>query len=304
MSIIRKIAKSMDAVFGWCRAVQLEPVSVRWQLSLAGRTAKVFYGTVVGLAVMGATGPFAVWSAELPSSIPTKPGKTVAAGFGFQNAETSTITVKTYNADSGKVLSEDTYELDINEDGASAAVQPRERIFAGGVGLNAEGLSEFTLRVYDAANGRFLWEGRLNLTRGLSSDVAAYPVFAQVQPRAIVKRVSRHAPINGQPYFVLRAVNPQTGQLVWGDQFVAGAARDVCAERISRSVVGMVGTLPQDIDFQIKMPDESGRQLLWEDRIASSADEEIASLKELHEAPSLLPAWSQVPSVATDKEAI
>ena len=69
----------------------------------------------------------------------------VAAGFGFQDDETSSITVKTYDAQSGEVLTADTYELDIKDDGPPTS-HPKTRIFAG-VGLGAGSLSEFTLRL-------------------------------------------------------------------------------------------------------------------------------------------------------------
>jgi hypothetical protein len=53
---------------------------------------------------------------------------------------------------------------------------------------------------------------------------------------------------------------------VWSDEFSTEAPM-VRIERISRSVVGMTGTAPRDIDFRIKMPDQAGRGLLWEDKI-------------------------------------
>lgn len=56
----------------------------------------------------------------------------MAAGVGYENAETSTITVKTYDAENGAILSDETYELNVREDAASAGSQPSERIFAGG----------------------------------------------------------------------------------------------------------------------------------------------------------------------------
>src|SRR5215467_3398917 len=111
--------------------------------------------------------PVTAWSTDQGISRAAKSRKTVAAGFGFQDTESSSITVKTYDAQSGEVLSADTYELDIKDDGPPSS-HPRTRIFAGGVGVGSEGLSEFILRVYDASNGQFLWEGRLNQDAGSS----------------------------------------------------------------------------------------------------------------------------------------
>ena len=222
--------------------------------------------TVLTVPLMVLTGE----SAAMPAA-----NAVVAAGFGFQDENTSFITVKTYNAQSGEVLSAETYELDIKDDGPSSS-HPRTRIFAGGVGIGTGNLSEFTLRVYDASNGRFLWEGRLNLTVGDRSETTTHRVAAHVQPKARITRTAVGANEAGQPYFVLRARNPQTGQLVWSDEFSTETA-PVRIERISRSVIGMAGTAPRDIDFRIKMPDLAGRLWLWEDKVEPAEEDEESS---------------------------
>lgn len=224
--------------------------------------------------------PGLVLAGQLSAGPATK--AVVAAGFGFQDDESSFITVKTYNAHSGEVLSAETYELDIKDDGPPSS-QPRTRIFAGGVGVGSGSLSEFTLRVYDASNGRFLWEGRLNLTAGDHPEGATHRVTARVQPRAAVTRVASQSKEAGQPYFVLRALNPQTGQLVWSDEF-STEAPVVRVERISRSIVGMTGTAPRDIDFRIKMPDQAGRRWLWEDKVEPAEDSEVSAPEASDEA--------------------
>lgn len=235
--------------------------------------------TVIAFPVLSAAG-------EPSAALATKAHTVVAAGFGFQDEETSFITVKTYNAQSGEVLSAETYELDIKDDGPPSS-HPRTRIFAGGVGVGQGSLSEFTLRVYDASNGRFLWEGRLNLTGGDHPEGAAHRVAAYVQPRAAVTRIASRPNETGQPYFVLRALNPQTGQLVWSDEFSTEAPA-VRIERISRSVIGMTGTAPRDIDFRIKMPDQAGRRWLWEDKVEAADETETSEAEESDETTGLL----------------
>jgi len=227
-------------------------------------------------------------SLEAATAGSAQPRKIVAAGLGYQDADSSSITVKTYDAVTGTVLSAESYELDIKDDEPSSS-QPRTRIFAGGVGIGADGLSEFTIRVYDAATGRFLWEGRLNLGVGIDSSVAAYPVVAHVQPRAALLKISTRPKTSGQPYFVLRAMNPETGQLVWADQFSTDPA-NVRVERISRSVIGMTGVIPREIDFRIKMPDEAGRQLLWEDQVIAGEEADLAKPERSEDNPGMLPA--------------
>ena len=210
----------------------------------------------------------------------------VAAGFGFQDEESSFITVKTYDAQSGEVLSAETYELDIKDDGPPSS-HPRTRIFAGGVGIGSGSLSEFTLRVYDASNGAFLWEGRLNLTSGEHPETATHRVAAQIRLRAAVTRVASRSKETGQPYFVLRALHPETGQLVWSDEFSTGGLGPR-VERISRSVVGMTGTAPRDIDFRIKMPDQDGRWLLWEDKVEPADDGDASGIDSQDETGNFL----------------
>lgn len=226
-----------------------------------------------------------------------KERRIVAAGLGLQNADSSSITVKIYDADSGEVLSNDSYELDIKEEGPATLPQPRERIFAGGVGVGADGLSDFTLRVYDAADGRFLWEGRLNL-RGGHEDADTVQVAASVQPHAMVRRVGNRESTEGQPSFLLRAIDSETGQLVWSDRFSTEAG-NFRAERISLDARGAAASTPQDIDFRIQMFDEGGRQLLWEDKVTPSDEgiEPASGLgeEELGSIPPMLPERSSAP---------
>ena len=233
--------------------------------------------STVGLTVL--TLPFMVIAGE-PSAVHAASG-VVAAGFGFQDENRSSITVKTYDAQSGDVLSAETYELDIKDDGPPSS-QPRTRIFAGGLGVGTGNLSEFTLRVYDASNGRFLWEGRLNLTVGDHPNTATHRVSARVQTKALVTRTSGRRNEAGQPYFVLRARHPETGQLIWSDEFSTETA-PVRVERINRSVIGMAGMAPRDVDFRIKMPDQAGRLWLWEDKVEPAEEDEESSAEQSDE---------------------
>ncbi len=290
MTLISWLPETMREIHIGFRLAQPKPIftasSAQTCLIRTRKTYRLIYVAMVGAALIGFDATAPAWSADAGAG---HARKTVSAGLGYQDADTSSITVKTYDARSGEVLSAETYELDIKDDGPPSS-HPRTRVFAGGVGVGTDGLSEFTLRVYDAANGRFLWEGRLNLGSGSNPDVATYPVATQVQPRAAVVQVAGKAVTSGQPYFVLRAVNPETGQLAWADEFSADEA-SVKVERINRSVIGMMGGAPREIDFRIKMPDEAGRQLLWEDKVVANAGEEDAVPEQSDEPAGILPAW-------------
>jgi outer membrane protein assembly factor BamB len=231
----------------------------------------------------------------------------VAAGVGYENAETSTITVKTYDAKNGEILSDETYELNVREDAASAGSQPRERIFAGGVGPGTDGLSAFTLRVYDSATGRFLWEGFLNLSAGDQESSSTHRVVAHlVAPKATVTQVRSQGAIDGQPQFFLRAVDSVTGQLVWTDQFSAGAGTFARAERVGRAAVGQtegLAALSQQIEFRIRMMDDRDQEIMWEDTIEPTV-EETDMVAGHDDAAENLPVWRGEGPEAMKKEAI
>jgi hypothetical protein len=289
--IIRWLWQALQEFMEGYRTLVMQPILVRRSLLTLSRLVTF----VMSLSCLGLGMLPVAQAADSVRAVPVKTEKVVAAGFGFQNVDSSSITVKTYNADSGEVLSDETYELDIKEEGSSVAGQPRERVFAGGVGPGADGLSEFTLRVYDAANGRFLWEGRLNLGVSSDTDMDVVRVAAQVRPRAMVSRISQPAHTIGQPYFLIRAVNPETGQLMWSDQFSTEGTGTVRAERIGRSVVGREPITPQEIDFRIRMFDDASRQLLWEDRVTQAEEGEgTASGPAGEAAAGLLPGSSIV----------
>jgi hypothetical protein len=306
MTITQWLFDTIDRVREWLKLISREFAQVYQERQIGGRRRKAFYVSLIALAMISYGLPLTAWTADLSSLAPVKPGKVVAAGVGYENAETSTITVKTYDAENGAILSDELYELNVREDAASAGSQPRERIFAGGVGPGADGLSAFTLRVYDAVTGRFLWEGLLNLNVSNQESGSTHRVVAHLTPQATVTQVRSRGAIDGQPQFLLRAVDPATGQLVWTDQFSAGAGRLARAERVSRAVVGQTEGLAapsQQIEFRIRMFDDRDRQMLWEDTIEPTVDE--ADVAAGHDAAAQhLPAWNGVESEGMKEEVI
>jgi len=294
MTIIQWLPKTISEVREWFWPIGREFVPVYEERRIDGRTRKAFYVALVACAMIGSSLPLTAWTADLSSLAPVKPRTVVAAGVGYENDETSTITVKTYDAETGAILSDETYELNVREDAASAGSQPRERIFAGGVGPGADGLSAFTLRVYDSATGRFLWEGLLNLSAGDQESGSTHRVVAQlVAPQARVTQVRSRGTIDVQPQFFLRAVDSATGQLVWTDHFSAEAGTVASAERVSRAVVGQtegLAALSQQIEFRIRMMDDRDRQIMWEDTIEPTVGEtDMAAGHD--EAAENLPVW-------------
>lgn len=305
MTILQWLSETIENMSEWFGPIGRELVPVYRARRTEGRN-RAFYLSLSAMAVIGCSLPLTAWTADLSSLAPEKPRKVVSAGVGYENAETSTITVKTYDAETGLILSEDTYELNVREDAALAESQPRERIFAGGVGPGTDGLSAFTLRVYDAATGKFLWEGLLNLNVSNQEPGSTLRVVAHLAPRALVTQVRGRGASEGQPQFLLRAVDPETGQLVWTDQFSAGTGRLAQAERISRAVIGQTegfAAPAQQIEFRIRMFNDRDRQMLWEDTI-EPAVEETDQAAEYNEAAENLPAWRGMGPDEMTKEVI
>ena len=307
MTIIQWLSEAIGEVQEWFRPFGPVLVPVYQERRIDVRRRKAFYVALIACAMIGSSLPPTAWTADLPSLAPVKPGKVVAAGVGYENAETSTITVKTYDAENGAILSDETYELNVREDAVSAGSQPRERIFAGGVGPGADGLSAFTLRVYDAATGRFLWEGLLNLNVGNQESASTHRVVAHLTPQATVTQVRSRGAFDGQPQFFLRALDPATGQLIWTDQFSAGVAgRLARAELVGRAVVGQTEGLAapsQQIEFRIRMFDDRDRQIMWEDTIEPTVDE--ADVAFGHDAAAEnLPSWDGAGPEEVKREAI
>ncbi|HXC68282.1 MAG TPA: hypothetical protein VN638_12740 [Nitrospiraceae bacterium] len=282
MTIIKWLSATIDELRKWRGSARVNPVR-----------RIVFPVALITCAMIGSSLSVTAWSADSSSLAPGKPRKVVAAGVGYEDAETSIITVKTYDAENGEILSNETYELNVREDAASADSQPRERIFAGGVGVGADGLSEFTLRVYDAVTGRFLWEGVLNLNVPNQESGSTRRVVAHLDvPQATVTKVRARSAPHGQPQFFLSTIDLLTGQLVWADHFSPGASTLARPERISRVIADQTegAMLSQLIEFRIRMMDDGGQKILWEDTIEPTVEE--IDLADSHDAAAEnLPGW-------------
>lgn len=293
MTISQRLPKTVAQLCMWFEPISRKFVTVHTdEQQIDERAKKVFCRTLIVGTVIGLSLPLTAWTADLSSRVQVKPRAVVAAGIGYENTETSKLRVKTYDAESGEILTDETFDLDVREDAVSMDSAPRERIFAGGVGPGGDGLSSFTLRAYDAATGNFLWEGLLNLTAGNHEAGSPYQVVVHlVASQATVTRIRNQETVDGQPQFFLRAVDSTTGQLAWTDHFSAGVfAR---TEHVNRAVVGQteeVATPSQQIEFRIRMMDSQGRQVKWEDTIEPAVEE--TGLAARHDATAeTLPVW-------------
>lgn len=232
-------------------------------------------------------------SAQARDTAPDGHDDVLLAGFGFQGLASSSITIRSYQRHTGEVLAEDSYDLNVQDEGTSADAK-HGRIFAGGIGVGRDGRPRFLLRVYDALNGRFLWEGQLNLI-AQNEGRHPRPVATVVSPPSAMLRtgVTRPSPVDVE--FSLRAVDPQTGRLVWEEHFIPGAPMTGRVERIvSSGRAGQIETIGHVFDLIVRALDRTSGRLLWQDSFEDAAGgigigrEERRLLE-----PGGMPSWNQ-----------
>ena len=283
MPIISWISRLLQSVTG-AMSPKL-PVKKLHSSSRLRHSIKSLAWVLVGILL----GPSLAWA----EGVTVKAG-IVAAGFGYQVGDVSTITVKIYDPQSGEVLSDDTYELNVTDEHAANGSPSQARLFAGGVGPGATDLSNFVLRVYDATTGKFQWEGNLNLTPRDAESVGQ--LGSTLGPRrATVTRIREMSATSPRPSFLLRALDSTTGGLVWEDEFSTDGNNRARLERIADRRVSEdrdQSELSRSFDFRIRMSGDEGRHILWEDQFAQTEAEEVAESETVEEKALQLPTWS------------
>jgi hypothetical protein len=213
----------------------------------------------------------------------------IAAGFGYQAKGTSTILVKTYNPVTGDVLTEDSYDLAVREEGTNPEEKDQARIFAGGVGIDGKGLSAFMLRVYEATTGKFLWEGQLNLMpagEGIDGKLTAGVLPSPPRARAIVEKKATGA----MPQYAVRAFNAETGALVWADEFGTGKAKTSNDRPAgSKKPSDTEGAQPI-FNFTVRTVDGETGKVLWQDTFEPVGVVELPVIEE-EERAMTIPSW-------------
>ena len=231
---------------------------------------------------------------EMGQSQEVPQGTMVAAGFGSQIGSLSAITVKTYDAATGEVLSNETFELNVKDEGHGSH-SGEDRIFAGGIGVGVTDLSNFVLRVYDAHTGAFQWEGRLNLSPQQRS-IAGLSVSTLVPRRATVTRIRDSDTPLPRSSFLVRARDTTTGGLVWTDEFSTSGAGAGRIERIARRLMTPMGATVEasrTFDLTIRMFAADGQGVLWEDQFEQESLEEEAH-ETVDDHAHMLPAWPRL----------
>jgi hypothetical protein len=212
----------------------------------------------------------------------------IAAGFGYQAKGTSTILVKTYNPVTGDVLTEDSYELSVREEGTTPDQKEQGRIFAGGVGIDGQGLSAFMLRVYEATTGKFLWEGQLNLVpagEGGEGKLTAGVLPSPPRARAIVEKKAA-----AMPHYAVRAFNAETGALVWSDEFGTGKAKPSSDRSAGTKPKSEAPDAQPIFNFTVRTVDGETGKVLWQDTFEPVGVVELPAIEE-EERAMTIPSW-------------
>lgn len=202
----------------------------------------------------------------------------VAAGFGYQNETGAAMTVKVYDARSGEVLSEDVYELIVEEDDGAGSDGSMVRIFAGGAGRAQAGLSSFLLRAYDGKTGAFQWVGRLHFDpTERDGDEKRRQVSTSMFRRVTLTKIgSTVRSEDPYPLFILRAWDPSTGVLLWEDEFSSDEETAMSVGTVVFHATDCERLWIENgvVDFRILMVDREKGSVLWEDQVFQRMEEE------------------------------
>jgi hypothetical protein len=300
---IRKIGPTRILEERECQCQRAQGWRARlWHVSLLAPVGVLLLGSTYSLAVPYHFFPTPVSESTIDTSSmrerSSAHSSVVAAAFGFQAAGSSVITVRTYDAPTGAILSEDAFDVNVKEEGASQHDENNGRIFAGGIGTDSEGKSKFILRVYDAETGRFLWEGQLNLQKMGQGGMSKATFTLIPNNPAMVQTSLGGGQEHLQTLFSLRAINPATGKLVWQDQFAPGGRKGVKREGVVFNVPTVRSThepIEHIFDLIVRTYDRTTGTLLWEDSFEQlDRIDEPPGEPDSNAYPQAIPSWSPV----------
>ncbi len=254
------------------RNVPMLPVRARARVDLLGEGRVAF---LLGLAVLTCLlmpEPRA-WGADLGDD------RLVTAGLGIRIADMSSFLLRTYDAHSGELISEDEFELTVDEESAAEVEAGGGRVYAVGSGLGQGGLLTLVVRAYDARTGDLLWEDDLN------PSLDAKPTLTSFQTTGTQTLQPEHSGSQIRPVFqssfIVRSLNSRTGEVIWEDEF--HAHHEAPDPSRPRSSLGDEELVDHHFSIQIRTFDTATGEFLWEDQFypeqmdTEASDEEAES---------------------------
>lgn len=132
-----------------------------------------------------------------------------AVGTGRRTSGEDHFLVRTYHADSGVLLWQDSHGLGGGENAAYTVAYLEGRVFVGGMGETREGHKLLLIRAYDAWTGKVLWTRKYDLGGHLNKAVGIVAADGRV--------ICAGDALNNehQAQFVLLALDARTGAWLW-----------------------------------------------------------------------------------------
>ncbi len=205
----------------------------------------------------------------------------VTAGLGIKTADDSSFILRSYDAETGSLIVEDEFELSVDEDSAAAIESGGGRVYAVGSGLNSEGKLSLLVRAYEAWTGKLLWEDELNAARGPQIEPAGFG--GPVRRGPFVRNSENRMESVAQSQFLVQALDPEQGEILWEDEFLTNAPRHMKRARPYR----LSNRPPGEVQFSILVRtfDRESGELLWQDRFYPAETEEGATGEGNEEPP-------------------
>lgn len=185
--------------------------------------------------------------------------RVVTAGLGVKTAELSSFVLRSYEADTGTLISEDEFALSVDPDTAEAVAAGGGRVYAIGSGLTSAGAFSLLVRAYDARSGELLWIDELNPAanpRHRTGSTNAAP-FRDRSTQAFARPQSRSL-------FTVRAVDEESGQVLWQDEFLP-SEEDLDTGEASGSTSQDAGRA-RGFSLMVRTYEDATNKLLWEDQ--------------------------------------
>ncbi len=192
----------------------------------------------------------------------------VTAGLGVRTADTSSFLIRSYDAHTGEVISEDEFALTIDEETASSLEKGGGRIYAVGSGLNADGDLSLLVRAYDAVTGDLLWEDELNRSNSQEGRAAAFKT--SLEQRIAAPRPEIPSQPQSKSTYHVRAIDTRTGQLVWEDEFLTN--RGKATQQTVPPVLEQGAFSERNFSVRVRTFEAETGTLLWEDQLLPKVD--------------------------------
>jgi hypothetical protein len=217
------------------------------------------------------------------------PARVVAVGFGYQRGNTSLIRIRTYDAETGDLLSEERFDLNVVGEDPTKMESNGDRVFAGAAYLDSRTITEFPMRVYDAQSGAYLWQGNLNFVTTDSGD-PRQQTSARIPSRPSLRLVGDATVPTVESRLIVQAVDRLSGQPVWRQLFTPKKEQ---SERVTlQSQADRTEAEPDNRDYEVivRSYNRETEELVWTDRLSTSDVIDEVSEDEPERA-QLIPGW-------------